>query len=255
MKALKILIVEDEINSFISIRRCLTELYPDCAVDGPIKNNTDLLNVLSYPYDYDLILSDIHLEDGLCFTALTQVKPRVPVIFITAYDQYALTAFKVGGVGYVLKPIDKDDLHESIHHTLQLCRYDTDVLSEVASSFGYIQEDTYQKYLLLPVIDGFQQVFVKEICYLVKDGVKVKIVLTNGEHLFSSESLETLERQLDPSCFFRANRQFIVNRDCIERVCNQLFQRKKIILHQVKDTDIVVSKDKVPKLMAWLQQQ
>ena len=254
MKQLKILVVEDEINSFVSIRRCLHEMYPSSVIDGPIKNNASLSEVLSQPYDYDLILSDIHLEDGLCFKALTETKPEVPVIFITAYDEYALTAFKVGGVGYLLKPIDQDDLKVTVDRTLRFCKKNIESLPEVASSFGFTEENTYRHHLIVPVIDGYRQINVADICYFMKEGEKVKMYMATGDQYLMNETLETLEHQLNPTQFFRANRQCIVHRSSIERVCKQLFQKRKIVLKPASHVDIVVSKDKVPKLMAWLQQ-
>lgn len=255
MKPIKVLVIEDEIQSFASISRCLQQLYHGCIINGPLTGNSDVLKTPLCTFEqHDIILSDIQLKDGTVFFSLCQIKIDVPIVFVTAYDQYALDAFKAGGVGYILKPIVLDDMKKAVDHALRFQRGTTNGMVEVADSLGYVKEGSYRSVFFVSTGEGFKQISVPDICFFVKEEETVKVVTNVGEAFSVKESLDHLEHTLDPYFFFRATRQHLVHRDGIEKIQNQLFQKKTIVMCNSQRTAINVSKERSSKLLKWLKQ-
>lgn len=251
---LKVLVVEDEVNCFINICRCLKAVYPNCIIDGPIKTYKGLQSVLSNPNDYDIIFSDIHLEDGLCFNAFDEKKISTPLVFLTAYDQYALTAFKVGGVGYLLKPIDEEELKDLTDRVLSHKKEYIEGLADIAFTYGILNGIDYRHFLMVPVIDGYRLLHVTDICFFKKQGIHLIVTINTGQSFSINGTLESLELQLDPKLFYRANRRFIVNKIYIDKICNLMFQKKRIMIKNSSEDGIIVSKEKVRYFLNWLSQ-
>ena len=177
----------------------------------------------------------------------------MPIVFVTAYDQYALDAFKAGGVGYILKPIVLDDMKKAVDHALRFQRGNNNGMVEVADSLGYVKEGSHRSVFFVSTGEGFKQISAPDICFFVKEET-VKLVTNVGEAFFIKESLDHLEHTLDPYFFFRATRQHLVHRDGIEKIQNQLFQKMTIVMCNSQRTAINVSKERSSKLLKWLKQ-
>ena len=117
---MKVLIIEDERFAYQSLYEAMRELYPEAIIEGPITTVKNMREALASAHDYDIIFSDIRLDDGLSFEALADVRLTTPIIFTTAYDEYALAAFRTGGIAYLLKPIDTDELTEAMQRAMKL---------------------------------------------------------------------------------------------------------------------------------------
>lgn len=249
---MNILILEDEQRNADRLIRLLQKIDPAFIISGPVTSVKDTIAYLKTQPSPDLILSDIRLSDGLSFDALKEITSPVPVIFTTAYDEYAIRAFKYNSFDYLLKPVDKDELAQAIRKVKQYALNTTEdnlhQLIEAMERSNY----KYRERFLIPYRDGYKTVSVNEISYIFTENKIVRLFLRNGTSEAVSISMDDLEKQLNPEHFFRANRQYIVNIDSILFLGN--YFGGKLILHlkNYPKEEIVISKDKAPGLKSWI---
>lgn len=250
---MKVLIIEDEIYSYNSLRKILLDIDPAMEIDGPVTSIEDLTEILLHQEDYNIIFSDIRLEDGVCFTAFADVRPKVPVIFTTAYDEYALRAFNNNGIGYLLKPIDSNRLKE-VMGMFSKMQNPIPNLSVLLQEYGIKSFRKYQSRILIDDIDGSHILEVKSINHIIKDGDKVIARLNDGSNRsLSFYTLDAVEHILDPDMFFRANRQYIININSIESIKTWFRQTQKVVLKHYRNVEIKISKQQTAKFRNWIQ--
>ena len=196
---------------------------------------------------------DIHLADGISFEIFQQVPIRTPIIFTTAYDQYAIKAFKVNSIDYLLKPIAEEDLKHAIDkfrtitdhssHQTQL----TEVLEVLKGA-----SKTYKSVYLVQQRDTLIPLSVDSIAYFMIENGIVKAVTEDTNSYTLDKKLEDLETELNPQLFFRANRQFIIQRKAIVNL--QLYFNGKLILNIIPQPSetVIISKAKAPLLKNWI---
>lgn len=245
-----ILIIEDEPLVAKGLIKELGELLPQSKflpVIGSVKMALDWFGSNPSP---DLIFCDTQLSDGISFEIFERHKPRCPVIFTTAYDQYALRAFEVSSVDYLLKPIGKDDLVQALEKIRQFKgMLSTHGVADLAKN-AMSKPDFCQRFLvrrnqsLIPIDQGKVGCFQKkELIYLWT---------SNGEkYLTDYQSLDDLEKSLNPGQFFRANRQFIIRIDSIKLIKNN---HKGMELSLICGVNVDVSKEKRPLFKRWLME-
>lgn len=249
---MNILILEDEQRNADRLIRLLQKIDPTCIISGPMTSVKDTIVYLQTQPSPDLILSDIRLSDGLSFDALKEAVSPVPVIFTTAYDEYAIRAFKYNSFEYLLKPIDKNELAQAIRKVKQYALNTTEdnlhQLIEAMERSNY----KYRERFLIPYRDGYKTVSANDISYIFTENKIVRLFLRNGTSEAITISMDDLEKQLNPEYFFRANRQYIVNIDSILFLGN--YFGGKLILHlkNYPKEAIVISKDKAPGLKSWI---
>jgi len=247
-----ILILEDEQRNANRLIRLLKEIVPEARIEGPLASIEAAVEYLRKAPAPDLILADIRLSDGLSFEALKEAPATAPIIFTTAYDEYAVQAFKYNSFDYLLKPIDADELAAAIekvehngHHTSE---------EHLRQLFETLQQGCcrYRERFLLPYRDGYKTVSVSEINHIYTENKIVRLQLKDGTSEAVSVSMDELERQLDPVRFFRANRQYIVCMDSIRYLGNYFGGKLVLRLHGYPDTEILVSKEKAQRLKEWI---
>lgn len=258
---MKILIIEDEERSFMRLRRLLLNIDETFEIDGPITSVSETVEVLkgtgdntsSAGKDYDIIFADIRLDDGDVFEAFLQVSPKAPVIFTTAYNEYALEAFRSNGIAYLQKPIVPQELAEAVSKARKLIADDHAPLdySALLASLG-LKKQEYREHFLVQTGDGYTVLNVTDINHIATENGITRAFLHHGHSLTLNLTLGELETQLAPTKFFRANRQYIVGIDSIERI-NFLFSSKlSIRLKSYPQVDIIVSKEKAAQLKEWI---
>lgn len=249
---MNVLIIEDEKPNADRLVRLLYSFHNNISVYGPLTSIAEIRNFFQKDVTVDLILSDIRLTDGLSFDAFTDVLDTIPVIFTTAYDEYALKAFNYNGIAYLLKPIDKDELAEAIEKSKRM--FAQTATREITEIYRMLQgkSETYRQRFLVVEKDGYISVPVSEISYISTESGIVRLYLKNGNLHTVDMSLDDIETQLDPMQFFRATRQQIVNISSIQRISNWFNRKIKIILTEYPDVEIVVGKEKVTRLKQWL---
>lgn len=250
---MNVLILEDEQRNFNRLRRQLEEIDTTFHVEGPLANIQESVEWLRTHPTPDLILADIRLSDGLSFDILRQTAIPSPIIFTTAYDEYAIQAFKYNSFDYLLKPINSEELAEAINKVRRRTLSDThgeDMRRLV--EYMYRNNYRYHERFLLPYRDGYISVQVKNISHIALKERTTLIFLNDGASMNISYSLDELESQLNPDIFFRANRQYLLHIDSIRNVSNYFNSRLKIHMKKYPDTEIIVSRERASALKEWL---
>ncbi|GHT28812.1 DNA-binding response regulator [Bacteroidia bacterium] len=217
---MKAVIIEDEVVAAQALQLLLTDVCPEieiAAVLQSIDESVDWFQTNAMP---DLVFVDIHLADGSSFSIFEEVSVTCPIIFTTAYDEYALKAFEVNSIDYLLKPINKKDLERAIHkyeHFLSHQSYDKDFMQNLVQSIKKYTP-AYKSYFLVAEKDKLIPVATKDIACIFIDSKIVKAITHTHKAYYLDPNLDELMQQLDPSVFFRANRQYIVSRDAVKDI-------------------------------------
>lgn len=251
-KNMNILIIEDEKHNADRLIRLLKSHDDSISVFGPLKSVAEINAFFQGQERIDLILSDIRLTDGLCFDALKDIADNIPVVFTTAYDEYALKAFNYNGIAYLLKPIEKDELADAIEKSKRMSS--KSATKEIAEIYRLLQGRTeiYRQRFLVGEKDGYLTVPVADVCYISTEAGVVRLYMKNRKQYTVDMPLDDMEAQLDPKQFFRATRQHIVNVGSVQRISNWFNRKIKVILSEYPDAEIVVGKEKVVRLKQWL---
>lgn len=251
---MKILIIEDEERSFMRLKRLLQQIDETFEINGPITSVSETTEKLGdTSQGYDIIFADIRLDDGDVFEAFLNVPIVTPVIFTTAYNEYALEAFKSNGIAYLQKPIVPQELAEAVGKARKLIADDhaPQDYSALLTSLG-LKKWEYREHFLVQNNDGYTVLNVQDINHISTENGITRTFLKNGRYMALDYSLNDIETQLDPAKFFRANRQYIISIDSIERI-NFLFASKlSVHLKVYPKVEVIVSREKSAKLKEWI---
>lgn len=249
---MNILILEDEKRNYNRIKRLLECIDPSYCVSEPVTSVAEAVDYLQQHEAPDLILADIRLSDGLSFEALRQTAVSSPVIFTTAYDEYAIQAFKYNSFDYLLKPIDEKELAAAIEKVRTQARMPQE--DNIQQLIEQMQRNNYKyrERFLLPYRDGYKSVRTDDLAHICLVNKATCLFLRSGGSAFVSFSMNELEMQLNPDKFFRANRQYIIHIDSIERISNYFNSGLLVHLKGYPDEKIIVSREKAVALKEWL---
>jgi len=245
-----ILIIEDEKPNAARLKRLISVIKPDAVVLDVLESVSETVDWLLKNECPDLIMMDVRLPDGLSFEIFEQLNPKCPIIFTTAYDEYAVRAFKFNSIDYLLKPIEQDELEHSFRMVEE--KQQNDTTKSIEGLLSQMTKKEYRNRFLLPFRDGFKTVLVNDIEYIYSELRITKARLQNGHEEVLPQTLEELEQQLDPKFFYRANRQFIVHIDAIRQIHNYFNGKLKIELLKSPAIEIIVSREKALAFKMWL---
>jgi len=254
---IRALIIEDEPNAAEKIQRLLYRYDRSIEVVASLESIADTVEWLQNPANkYDLILSDIQLTDGLSFDIFKQVAVDKPIIFTTAFDEYAIEAFKLNSIAYLLKPVNLEALTESMQklETLRNAFSSNDQTAQLAAlqqALGMIQKNPYKERFMVKLGDHIRSVPTDKIVLFYAEGRSVFLITENQRKFIIDYKLEELEGFLDPKQFYRANRSFIVNIQGIQEVLVYSKSRLKVELVQEFAKEIIVSREKVGDFKNW----
>ncbi len=251
---MKIIIIEDEKPAARRLKRMLNDMGIE--VQTMLHSVEESIQWFLDHEHPDLILLDIQLSDGLSFEIFKEVNIESNIIFTTAYDEYALKAFKLNSIDYLLKPIDDDELHNAIE------KYRKYAIKENNTQFDIEQikkllvnplEKNYKKRFTIKVGQHLKIVNTKSIeCFYSEN--KATFLHTNkGKNYILDETLEQIEEQLDSTKYFRVSRKFIVNMDFIKDIISYTNSRLQVKLEHFNEFDIIVSREKVKDFKTWLE--
>jgi len=249
---MNILILEDEVNAAIRLTQLLKEVVPDAVVVAVMESVKDATEWLKRNSEPDLILSDIQLADGLSLDIFSQVEVKAPVIFTTAYDAYALKAFKLNSIDYLLKPIDKDELKTAFGKYRSMYAGNNWKLLADTIKQAYSAKTAYKMRFLVKQGERLITIATEDVGYIRADDKVVFLHTKKGDKYFIDESLDELETLLDPKVFFRLNRTYIAPLGSIERINSHFNGRLKIGLAGCADNDLFVSKARAGAFKEWL---
>lgn len=250
---MKILILEDEPLAAKRIESLVKSVEPSGEILAKIESVRGAVKWLSENPQPDLILMDIQLADGLSFEIFTQVGVKAPIIFTTAYDEYAIRAFKVNSVDYLLKPIDVDELQTAILK-LKSQQKSNDLQTNIGKALEAFMSprSDWKTRFLLKSGTRFEVVEVADVVYLFAEDKIVFLVNSEQKKYFVDETLDDLEEKLNPRDFFRINRKYLASIGAIERIEPHFNGRLKIKLRQRDDDEIYVSREKAESFKKWL---
>ncbi len=247
---MRILIVEDETAAYENLVDILTEIDPAIQVAGYTESISQTVQWLQTNPVPDLILMDIHLSDGSAFSIFKSITLETPVIFTTAYDEYAIDAFKVNSIDYLLKPIKVDELRQALEKFRKLTRQD--VLQYLSQLINLQPAIKYSDKLLIPLIDKLLPVGIHEISCFYTTDKNTRVYLKNGQYHPYCKTLEQIAATLNPADFIRANKQFIIARDSVKNITIWFDSRLLITLDIDPPERIYISKNKAAEFKAWI---
>lgn len=258
-KAMNILIVEDEELAIRKLQKTLQSIDMDTIVVGTAGSIRDSVEWLKLHPTPDLILMDIELADGQSFEIFNQIRVAAPVIFTTSYDEYALKAFKVNSVDYLLKPIQKDELEAALLKFKTLRQSGPEPLALQPGIQHLVQElkhamghKEYRKRFLVKQGQRLVSVELKDIAYFFSDD-KLNFFKTFDDKKFIVDyTLDEIEEMVPPSDFFRISRGFLVSTKSIDAIHDYFGNRLKLYLKPSIDKESLVSREKVSHFKQWL---
>lgn len=252
---MNILIVEDEELAVKKLQKTLAGVDPSAAVVGVTDSIQSTVDWLQGGNSADLILMDIELADGQSFEVFNRVEVKAPVIFTTSYDEYALKAFKVNSVDYLLKPIQTEDLQAALNKYKKLAgdrKPDVHLETLVKQLQQQLQPKEYRKRFLVKHAQKLVSVDVEEIAYFYSDGRLNFFKTTDNKKFVVDYTMEELEDMLDPAAFFRISRSFYVSVDAIEKIDDYFGNRLILQLKPAVDKEALVSREKVSDFKKWM---
>lgn len=254
---MKILLIEDENAAARRLEKLLVEIAPEAEIVGRLDSVEAAIEWFQNHPQPELILLDIHLADGASFEIFEHVKIKSPVIFTTAYDEYALQAFKVNAVDYLLKPIKTNELAEAIDKYKRIFQ----VSAPSADYTGLLQtlrqqegSHNYLRRMLIRFSNSFRLVDMSDAAYFyTKDKITFLVTRSTGKRFPVDYPLDKLEGLLDPAVFFRINRQFIIHVESIKEMHPYSKSRVKIDLEPpTVDLETIVSTERSSEFKKWL---
>ncbi len=254
---MNVLILEDEILSAQRAKMLLHEHDPTIEVVETIDSVEDATDWLSRNPEPDLMLVDIHLSDGLSFDLFKKIQVKSPVIFTTAFDQYAIQAFKMNSIDYLLKPLDKAELGFALGKFNALTQERKSLLTSDIQRIMQTFQTSNKKYknrFLVKFGDNIQFKNTDEIAYFFADDKITYLVSNEGRRFIIDYKLEQLEDLLDPQFFFRLNRKFVIRVDAVQKIKTLMNSRLQVFLKPNFEQDIFVSKEKMSEFKTWLDQ-
>ena len=250
---MRILIIEDEIRNANRLQGLVLEINPAITISGILESVAESVEWFQVNEEPDLILMDIRLADGLCFEIFSSVTITAPVIFTTAYDEYAIRAFKVNSIDYLLKPIDKEELANALSkHRQIISKQQTDSTINNLVEMMKKQEVVHRTRFLIPVNDGYKTVAVQDLDYIYSEFKVSHLVSKDGQVQAVFQTMDELEEQLDPDTFFRANRQHLISISSIDTIHNYFNGKLKVVLSRRPDVEIFISREKASTFKQWL---
>ena len=250
---MKVVIIEDEVWAAELLESLILKYDSDIEILttlDSVKKSVSWFNNEPAP---DLVFMDIHLADGLSFEIFDQAKVICPVIFTTAYNEYAIRAFKVNSIDYLLKPLDFDELKQAINKFKDRYSGQNAIPSpEVFDKVLNMLTNDYKKRFVIKVGEHIRSIPVEEILYFYSLE-KATFLNTNNDHNYVIDySLEQVENLLDPEKFFRVNRKYLISMNSFDDIISYSNSRLKIEILHSDDQDVIVAREKVQKFKKWL---
>ena len=247
---MNVLIIEDEKIAADHLEMLLKSKHSDIQIMDKLESVRRAVAFLKEEQP-QLIFMDIQLADGLSFEIFEQLELKVPVIFTTAYDHYALQAFKVNSVDYLLKPIDEEELARAMQKFQSVYQQESSNADLIELTRQMLQKE-YKKRYMVKKGNHIRSLAIEDIAYFHSAGKNCFAESFEHEEYLLDYTLDQLELFSDPNRFFRINRKYIICIDAIEDIIPYSGNRLKVKLKACKDPDVLVSRERVRKFKQWL---
>jgi two-component system, LytTR family, response regulator LytT len=254
---MKVFIIEDEYLAVQRLQKLLLDIIPDIQIVGTADGIDTSVAWLKANAAPDLILMDIELTDGQSFEIFKLIDVQSPVIFITSYDEYAIQAFKVNSIDYLLKPVKKDDLERALQKFERLNAAQSTAI-DITKLIAELQKSNQVKELrtrfLVRQGQRFLPVETSQIAYFYSEDKLTFCVTHDRNRHIIDYTLDQLEDMLDPKQYFRINRQFVADIKAIEHVQNYFNGKLKIDLNPAPEKEVIVSRERATQFKDWMGQ-
>ena len=257
MKTMRVVIVEDEVVTARNLAHTLQNIEPDISIAAMLDSVSESVTWFTdRPDDYELVFMDIRLADGLSFDIFQKVNITKPVIFVTAYNDYAIQAFKNNGIDYILKPFDEQEIANALKKYRSLYsaneHYPNAIPVELLLKQLNQLSKSYKKSFLVHFREKLIPVEAAKIAWFYTANEIVYSRTADGRQYIMEFTMEQLEQQVDPELFFRANRQFIINRNAISEVDFYFNGRLSVKIKPEPTESVIISKARVPEFKNWM---
>lgn len=245
-------IVEDEFAAVLNLERLLKSIDENMDIIAVLQNVDESIEWFSSNIMPDVVFMDIHLADGDSFAIFKSVEIRCPIIFITAYDQYALKAFEVNSIDYLLKPISKKSLEKALTklRSFSPARNNAEVIAQIMKSINQVTKN-HKKSFLIPFKDKLIPVSSDDIAYVYSQHKKALIACFSKREYIMDTSLDDFLKQLDPEQFFRTNRQFIISHKAVTDLSMWFDGKLAVNLSIATPERIIVSRARATDFKKW----
>lgn len=250
---MKILIVEDEILLAKELRKMLLSIEHSAEICGATQSVEETVQWLRQNDTPDLVMMDIELADGQSFDIFKQVQLESPVIFTTAYDEFAIKAFKVNSIDYLLKPIKESELRVAIEKFKKTKQHQPISMLELLKKIEQLgNQPGYRSRFLIKLGQKMVSIDISEVAYFYSEN-KCTFMRTNQNQKYIIDlTLDELEKELAPQQFFRANRQYILSGKSIVSIHSWFNQKLKAEVNPPTEEHIIISRDKANAFKAWM---
>jgi len=249
---MRTIIIEDEEFAARRLENLIKECDPTIEIVAKLQSVKESVVWLKTNTQPDLIFLDIQLEDDLSFSIFEQVKVQSKIIFTTAFDEYAIKAFKHNSIDYLLKPINKDELCNAINKYKNWDKSGNKVIDAEELRKLLNPQQTYRERFMVSVGDKLKSIQVVDIAYFFSTAGITFVVMNNKSQYSVDFSLDNLKEMLNPQDFFRVNRQYYIGLKSIDKVVVYPKSRLKLVLNPPTETDLFVSIDKAPEFKQWM---
>lgn len=249
---MKAIIIEDEKLSAEHLHNMLKRLDPTIEVLAYYDSVKKCVEEFKKGIPAEVLFMDVHLADGLSFEIFSKLDLDVPIIFTTAYDEYAIKAFKVNSIDYLLKPIGLEDLRAALDKLKKLKHQDRfKALDNIANAYTHLTK-TFKNRFLVKTGDVISSIRTAEISHFISEDGAVLLCTNAGKRYVIDYTLDTLEATVSPEEFFRINRKLIIHINSIQKVSSYFNSRLKVQHPAIGEEDAVVSRERVNDFKAWL---
>lgn len=251
---MKVLIVEDEPLAQNNLRNLTMKLFDDLEIVGMISSVKGAVQWLQNPEnELDILFLDVELSDGMCFDIFEQVKTNAQIIITTAYDTYALKAFQIHSIDYLLKPIDPEELKEAVERCRKLRPSPTIDAELLRKALLSENKPSYKSRFVIRLGDRIVLLHTEDIAYFYAEDKSTYAVTKEGKRYILDMTLDAAQEAVDPRRFFRISRSQIVAIDAIENISKHLNNRLKISLNPKPEFETFVSRFRITDFMEWLE--
>ncbi len=247
---MNVLILEDESRAANYLERLILKVAPEMKVIAKLESVRDAVPFLSIHPDISLIFSDVQLADGLSFEIFGQVTVKCPIIFTTAYDHYAIEAFKTNGIDYLLKPVEEERLKKAIEKIKLFSP--VLALEKILSISNSTNGKTYKSRFMVKVGDKIKSIPVEEILAFYSLEKATYIHTSTNRDYCIDYTIDQIEALLDPDLCFRINRKYIVSIQACSNILAWTNSRLRLKIEGINDDDIIVARERVQDFKEWL---
>ncbi|HMV10671.1 MAG TPA: LytTR family DNA-binding domain-containing protein [Cyclobacteriaceae bacterium] len=251
---MNVLIIEDEPLAVQRLETLVGDIHPGANIVSRIDSVKKSVQWFKSNPSPDLVLMDIQLADGISFQIFEQCEVNAPVIFTTAYDEYALKAFKVNSIDYILKPVDKTDLANALRKLESLKNAQptqTQLMQSITQAMQMLTRK-YKERFVIKVGEHLKTVDTKSILYFYSQEKTTFCHTSDNRNYILDYTLEQLETLVDPTDYFRANRKYLVGNNSIQDIISYTNSRLRLVLKNSQDNDIIVARERVQDFRLWL---